>query len=121
MLKRRSITPIDFEPVICNRKRMTLIDQHKDEIIQACRSCAVKELHVFGSVLSDHFTENSDVDFAVDFNRNSFEGSYGQFMEFKDRLEHILHRNIDLISIRSVRNPIFLRTLNNTKQCIYAA
>lgn len=100
---------------------MTLIDQHYDELTQACNTYQVKELYAFGSVLSDRFNENSDVDLAVDFSRTSFKGSFLQFMNFKAALEQIFHRHVDLVSLGSIRNPVFLRTLNKTKQCIYAA
>ncbi|HKL20204.1 MAG TPA: nucleotidyltransferase domain-containing protein [Tichowtungia sp.] len=100
---------------------MTLIDQHKAEILEACSTYKVKELHAFGSVLSDQFSDQSDVDFTVDFNRDNFNGSFQQFIGFKQTLETILKRTVDLVSIQSVRNPVFLQTLNKTKQCIYAA
>lgn len=100
---------------------MTLIDQHKAEILKACSTYKVKELHAFGSVLSDRFSDQSDVDFAVDFDRDNFNGSFQQFIDFKEALESILKRTVDLVSIHSVRNPVFLQTLHETKQCIYAA
>ena len=100
---------------------MTLIDQHKAEILKACSTYKVKELHAFGSVLSGRFSDQSDVDLAVDFDRDNFSGSFLQFIGFKEALETILGRPVDLVSIRSVRNPVFLQTLHETKQCIYAA
>ncbi len=100
---------------------MTLLDQHRAEILKACSTYQVKELHAFGSVLSDRFSDQSDVDFTVDFGRDNFNGSFRQFMGFKEALETILKRTVDLVSIRSVRNPVFLQTLNETKQRIYAA
>jgi predicted nucleotidyltransferase len=100
---------------------MTLIDQHKAELTQACTDYQVKELYAFGSVLSDLFNERSDVDLAVDFNRTNFEGSFLQFLNFKTTLEKIFHRPVDLVPIGSIRNPVFLHALNETKRCIYAA
>lgn len=100
---------------------MTVIDQHQDELTQACNTYNVKELYAFGSVLSDRFNENSDVDLAVIFNRDSFEGSFLQFFNFKTTVEEILHRQVDLVPLGSIRNQVFLRTLNKTKRCIYAA
>ncbi len=100
---------------------MTLLDQHKAEILKACNTYKVKELHAFGSVLSDRFSDQSDVDFTVDFGRDNFNGSFRQFMGFREALETILERTVDLVPIRSVRNPVFLQTLNETKQRIYAA
>lgn len=118
MFERNKIDPFG---TICNPDFMTLIDQHRRELVQACSTYKVKELYAFGSVLSDRFNENSDVDLAVDFYRDSFEGSFLQFLNLKTTLEKILQRQVDLVPFGSIRNQIFLRTLNQTKQCIYAA
>ncbi len=112
---------IDPSNAICDPLRMTLIDQHQRELAQACSTYKVKELYAFGSVLSDRFNEKSDVDLAVDFDRDSFEGSFLQFLNFKNTLEEIFHRHVDLVPLGSIRNQIFLRTLNQTRRCIYAA
>ena len=112
---------IDPSNTICDPLRMTLIDQHQSELAQACSTYKVKELYAFGSVLSDRFNEKSDVDLAVDFDRDSFEGSFLQFLNFKNTLEEIFHRHVDLVPLGSIRNQVFLRTLNQTKRCIYAA
>ena len=100
---------------------MTLIDQYKSELTQACNTYKVKELYAFGSILSDRFNKQSDVDLAVNFDRDRFEGSFLQFLNFKTTLEEIFHRHVDLVPLGSIRNPVFLRTLNKTKRCIYAA
>jgi len=100
---------------------MTLIDQNKTELTRACKTFQVKELYAFGSVLTDRFGEESDVDLAVDFDRSSFEGSFQQFIGFKTELEQILHRHVDLIPFRNIRNQVFSTTLEKTRQCIYAA
>lgn len=100
---------------------MSLIDQYKSELTKACATYQVKELYAFGSVLTDRFGEQSDVDLAVDFNRTSFEGSFDQFLNFKTELETIFHRPVDLIPFRRIRNRFFRETLEQTKQCIYAA
>jgi predicted nucleotidyltransferase len=112
---------IDPSNAICDPLRMTLIDQHQSELTQACSTYKVKKLYAFGSVLSDRFNEKSDVDLAVDFDRDSFEGSFLQFLNFKNTLEEIFHRHVDLVPLGSIRNQVFLRTLNQTKRCIYAA
>lgn len=100
---------------------MNLIEQHEQELKKTCSEYDVKELYAFGSVLSDRFNDLSDVDLAVDFNRDSFEGSFLQFINFKAALEQILCRNVDLVPLGSIRNQVFLRSLNQTRQCIYAA
>lgn len=100
---------------------MTFIDQHKTELIAACKAYQVQELYAFGSVLTDRFAEKSDVDLAVDFNRSSFEGSFLQFFGFKTELEKIFQRHVDLVPFRNIRNQVFRNTVEKTRQCIYAA
>jgi len=112
---------IDPQSIICNSPAMTLIDQHKTELREACKTFQVRELYAFGSVLTDRFAEKSDVDLAVDFNRSSFEGSFQQFVGFKAELEKIFQRHVDLVPFRNIRNPIFRNTLEKTRQCVYAA
>jgi predicted nucleotidyltransferase len=100
---------------------MNIIKQYQKEITEACGQYEVKKLYIFGSVLTEEFSRESDVDFLVDFDREGFRGSFKQFMGFKKSLEEILGRNIDLISVRSIRNPVFLSEINQTRKLIYAS
>jgi predicted nucleotidyltransferase len=38
---------------------------------------------------------------------------------FKNRLEKIFGRNIDLVEEQSLRNPILINAINNSKELIY--
>lgn len=42
---------------------MKLIELNIDKIIALCKKYKVAKLWVFGSILTDHFNESSDVDF----------------------------------------------------------
>ena len=46
---------------------MKLIELNLQRIIDLCRQYKVKSLAVFGSILTDRFNDNSDVDLLVDF------------------------------------------------------
>lgn len=94
---------------------------HFDAIRQLCRTHAVARLDVFGSVLNDDFTDTSDVDFLVAFDRQGYEGAFEQFMGFKEQLETLLARPVDLVVNRPFRNPHFQQEVDQTKQLIYAA
>ena len=48
---------------------MNLIEKNISPISNLCREYKVKQLFVFGSVLTDNFKKNSDIDFIVDFQR----------------------------------------------------
>ncbi|HZY35009.1 MAG TPA: nucleotidyltransferase family protein [Mucilaginibacter sp.] len=54
----------------------------------------IASLGLFGSIVRDDFTENSDIDIIVDFN-----GKIGiEFITLADELEQVLNRKVDLVS-----------------------
>ncbi len=100
---------------------MKLIELNLQRIIDLCRKHKVKTLAVFGSILTDKFNEDSDVDLLVDFepvDHNSFD-YVGNYFEFRDALECLLNRTVDLIEYGNNLNPIFKALVDNKKQLIY--
>ena len=49
----------------------------------------MKDLYLFGSAASGNLSEDSDLDFIVQFDRQGYEGAFDQFLDFKPRLEQI--------------------------------
>ena len=49
---------------------MNLIENHNKDIQKLCKAYKVKSLYAFGSVLTDAFNSESDVDLIVDFDTN---------------------------------------------------
>ena len=66
-----------------------------DYIKRFCQSHHIIKLSLFGSVLTDHFSEASDVDILVEFDPQYVPGLFG-FVGMKDELAHNLGREIDL-------------------------
>jgi predicted nucleotidyltransferase len=76
---------------------------------------------VFGSVLNEKFNEKSDLDFLVSFNKNIELLDYADnYFNFLFSLEDLFSRDIDLVTEKSLKNPYFIKELENTKQLIYA-
>lgn len=100
---------------------MKVSDLKTKELEQACKDFQVKELYVFGSVVSGGFSQHSDLDFLVEFNRSGFEGAFDQFMGLKDRLEKIYEKPVDLIHLKKFRNPLFEEEVHKSKTLLYAA
>jgi predicted nucleotidyltransferase len=40
-------------------------------------------------------------------------------MDFKERLEKLFGREVDLVEEQTLRNPILIRSINKSKQLIY--
>jgi predicted nucleotidyltransferase len=96
------------------------LDNYRDQLPPLCQKYHVKTLWVFGSVLTDRFRPDSDVDFIVDFEDGVDMGPWlSLFFEFRDSLENLLKRPVDLTFDQPFRNPIFRRSVENTKQLIY--
>lgn len=99
----------------------TKLDLKTEELQQLCKKYNVKELYLFGSATTDNFTKDSDLDFIVKFDRRGFEGAFDQFIDFKQELEHIYGRPVDLYHLKKFRNSIFQQEVERSKELLYAA
>lgn len=86
-----------------------------------CQKFGVRELYAFGSIVSGSSTKDSDLDFLVDFDRESPNGAFDQFMGFKEALEEEFGRSVDLLTIKPFRNNLFQEEVDQTKVLLYAA
>jgi len=96
-------------------------DDGRARVVALCQRYRVRRLGIFGSVLSPEFSDSSDLDVAVVFDRVSPDGSFEQFMGLKESLEQLFDREVDLVAIDRVRNPVFARELRQAQEVIYAA
>lgn len=86
---------------------MTFIDQYTNEIRRLCDRHKVKRLYAFGSVLTDRFQKDSDIDFIVDFEPLDVGQYADNYFDFKFALEDTLRRPVDLLEEKTIRNPFF--------------
>ncbi len=98
---------------------MNLIDKNIDAIKMLCDKHKVKELYIFGSVLTDKFTDSSDIDVLIQFGQVELMDYFDNYMDFKEELEKLLNRNVDLVENQAIRNPIFRRVVDREKQLVY--
>ena len=98
---------------------MNLIKQHKNKLIALCKKYKVIELYVFGSVLTDKFNKQSDIDFLVKFGDVELYDYFDNYMEFKESLENLFKRKVDLLEVQTLKNPILRRSIDRNKVKIY--
>lgn len=75
------------------------IDQTRLEKI--CQKFGVTELSLFGSAIRDDFSEASDVDILVNFEKESVPTLF-RFEELRLELQELFGRDIDLLTKRSI-------------------
>ncbi len=99
----------------------TKVDLKREQLQQLCKKFNVKELYLFGSATTEDFSQNSDLDFLVEFDRRGYEGAFDQFIDFKQELEKIYARSVDLYHLKKFRNSIFQQEVERSKELLYAA
>jgi predicted nucleotidyltransferase len=87
--------------------------------MRLCRQHKVKTLYAFGSVLTEKFGSDSDVDLLVKFHDMPVEDYADNYFDFKFSLQGIFKRSVDLLEEQAVRNPYFAQNINQQKQLIY--
>lgn len=101
--------------------RSELLKSNLDLIEVLCERYGVVKLDVFGSVLKEDFSAESDIDFLVRFKRDQQMNALHQYFDFKEALEALLHRNVDLVCANAIRNPYFKQEVERSRQPLYAA
>ena len=98
---------------------MKLIEENKEKLIELCDKHKVKELYLFGSILTERFIDSSDIDILVQFSDIELEHYFDNYMDFKEQLELLFKREVDLVENQAIRNPIFRRVVDREKQLVY--
>ncbi|HNI44859.1 MAG TPA: nucleotidyltransferase domain-containing protein [Chitinophagales bacterium] len=91
-------------------------------IHQLCQQYHVESLFLFGSAVAARFTAKSDIDFLVAFDTQSFPLAdyFDNYMDFKAALEQLLHRQVDLLELQTLKNPVLAQNIHQQKQLVYA-
>jgi len=98
---------------------MTPIENHTAIIARLCKSHKVKSLYAFGSVLTDKFNNESDIDLIVDFEPVDVLEYADNYFDLKFALQDAFKRSIDLLEEKAIKNPSFRNSINKQRQLIY--
>jgi predicted nucleotidyltransferase len=96
------------------------IDIPIERIEAFCTKWKVKEFSLFGSVLSEDFRPDSDVDVLVELQPGHGLTLYN-WLDMIDELRAIFGRDVDLVAKRGLKNPFRRREILRTAEVIYAA
>ena len=98
---------------------MNLIETHNSELKKLCDEHSVSKLYVFGSILNNTFSKESDIDFIVTFKPIQFTDYADNYFEFKFSLEDLFQRKIDLLEAQAIKNPFLQQSIDTTKELVY--
>lgn len=99
---------------------MKLIEINIVKVVALCNKYRVKSLSVFGSILTDRFNDNSDIDFSFTFEDDVNYLTYSDnFFGLYYGLKNIFGRDVDLVDESSLKNKFFKEELEGTKKLVY--
>ena len=92
----------------------------RKKIEEFCKRWSITEFSVFGSVLRDDFSTDSDIDVLVTIDPKAKIGLF-ELIDMKLELEKIFKRPVDLVEKEGLRNPYRRQEILRTAQVVYAA
>ena len=99
-----------------------VIERHHSELVALCRKHHVKTLEVFGSVADGTFDPaSSDLDFLLEFLPAAAGRPFHGYFDLKQELEKLFGRKVDLVMPGAIRNPYFLKAVDQQRKVLYAA
>ena len=101
---------------------LRVVAARHSELAKLCREFHILRLELFGSALSTAFdSEHSDLDFLVEFEPLEPSDYATAFFGFKEALERLFARPVDLVVASAIRNPYFRRSVDESNALLYAA
>lgn len=99
------------------------IDRHREELWTLCRRNRVRRLELFGSAARGDFDpKRSDIDFLVEFDRDGGQPlSLKAYFEFKELLEALFGRPVDLVEPGEIRNPYLKASIARWREPVFEA
>lgn len=98
---------------------MNLIDSNIDKLVDLCQKHKVAKLFAFGSVLTDSFNKDSDIDLIVDFKAVDLFDYADNYFNLKFSLETLFKREVDLLEEKAIKNPFIRKSVDAKKKLIY--
>ncbi len=90
----------------------------KLRLIEFCKKWKIVRMAFFGSVLTDNFRPDSDVDVMVSFAKDST-WSLFDVVDMKLELQEIFKREVDILEEGTIRNPIKRRCIYENLEVVY--
>ena len=97
-----------------------MLEQQLPKVIEILKKYKIKRAYAFGSICNDSFNDKSDIDLLIAFQENIDPLYKGQSLwDLEDELKNVLNRDVDILTETQLKNPYFIKELNETKIPIY--
>ncbi len=92
-------------------------------LTELCAKYHIKRLELFGSAATVEGADVSigDIDFLVEFTPTTPKEHCDRYFGFHEELESLFERKVDLVESKAMKNPYFIRRVNESRKLLYAA
>ena len=98
------------------------VEERADELRRLCLTHGVRRLDLFGSASTGlHDGDESDLDFLVEFQPAALGAYADAYFGLLEALGRLFGRPVDLVVESAIRNPYFLRSVEQTRTPIFVA
>ena len=98
----------------------SIIKNNLTEIKRLLTKYKVKRAYAFGSVCTEKFNKESDIDFLIAFQEGMEPIERGEnWWTLLYALRDLFKRDVDLIAEDTLRNPYFIKSVNANKELIH--
>ncbi len=100
-----------------------IIRDKTGKLAELCGKYHVKRLELFGSAATEGAfnPDVSDIDFIVEFGPCSPEEHCDHYFGLLEELERLYDRHVDLVELKAMKNPYFIKEANESRVLIYGA
>ena len=98
---------------------MIPMQNHIEKLNSLCVQYNVEKMYLFGSALNANFNTESDIDLLVKFKPIELALYFDNYINFKQNLESLFGRDVDLVEEQTLKNPILIQSINKSKELIY--
>jgi len=92
---------------------------NKEKLKIICTRYKVKKLYLFGSFAKNEANAESDIDFLVQFGDIELYDYFDNYLAFKESLEEIYQRKVDLLEEQALKNPFLKASIDESKVLLY--
>ena len=99
-----------------------VIALRREELRALCQRFHVRRLDLFGSAARGDFDpEHSDIDFLVEFERDTVLHPFDTYFGLKEGLEALFGRPVDLVEPGALRNPYLKASIEGSRKPVFEA
>jgi hypothetical protein len=96
-----------------------LLTNNLEQVAHILKAHHVRRAYAFGSILTNRFDADSDVDLLITFKKIPFGEYTTNYWSLEEELEKLFQRKVDIVVEKNLTNPYLKKVITATRTVIY--